>query len=297
MDKLIEMPFDVYLRDPCPEPSLSSGLIGTLLNQSPRHAWFAHPRLNPDKVISEPTADMEFGTSCHALLLEGDESRLVEVNADDWRTKVAKEQRDEARAAGKIALLSKRVPDVYAMVAVARAAVDRCDELAGLLDGGVAERVMTWQQSGVWNRARPDFYNADMGIVLDFKTTGGSAEPSFWTSKQLTAMGYDIQAAHYLDGFEILSGLRPQWLWLVQENTSPFECSIIGAGEGTLDLGSQKVTQARNIFAHCLKNDIWPGYPSQICWSEPQSWDISKWEERKIVNQMIENAAELAGAI
>jgi hypothetical protein len=276
------MPLDEYLRDPAPEPSISSGLVSRLLDYSPRHAWFSHPRLNPACEISEPTADMEFGTACHALLLENDESRLVEVNADDWRTKAAKEQRDEARINGQIALLSKRVPDVYQMVAVARAAIGRIEGLNGFLDGGMAEKVMLWHQGGVWNRARPDYYNAEMNICMDYKTTAGSAEPSFWTGRQLTAMGYDVQAAHYLDGFETITGKRPVWLWLVQENSAPFECSIIGAGEATLDLGQQKVKQARNIFSHCLKADYWPGYPSQICWSEPPAWEISKWEERKL---------------
>ena len=286
------MPLDGYLKDPCPEPSVSSGLITRILDYSPRHAWFNHPRLNPYYQISKPTSDMEFGTVCHALLLEGDESRLVEVNADDWRTKAAKEQRDEARFNGKIALLSKRVPDAYAMVSVARIAIDRVAELQGLLQGGMAEKVMLWQQAGVWNRARPDYYNAEMNICMDYKTTAGSAEPSFWTSQQLTAMGYDVQAAHYLDGFGLITGKRPTWLWLVQENSAPFECSIIGAGEGTLDIGQQKVIQGRNIFKHCLEADSWPGYPSQICWSEPPAWDISKWEERKI---HIEGGDDLAG--
>lgn len=294
------MPLDQYLRDPAPEPSLSSGLIATLTNYSPRHAWFAHPRLNIAKVIDEPTSDMEFGSVCHALLLEGDESRLVEVNADDWRTKAAKEQRDEARAAGKIALLSKRVPDAYAMAQNARAAINRVPELAGLLDEGEAEKVGLWQQGGVWNRARFDFYSKVRGICLDYKTTAGSAEPGRWTSKSLVDLGYDIQAAHYLDGFETLTGKRPAWLWLCQENSAPFECSVIGAGEATLDLGAQKVAAARKMFAHCLKNDSWPGYPNQICWSEPQPWQISQWEDRKAElthsQRIVEAAIEMAGA-
>ena len=43
-----------YHADPAPEPSLSRSLAHTLLTRSPRHAWQAHPRLNPAWLPDEP---------------------------------------------------------------------------------------------------------------------------------------------------------------------------------------------------------------------------------------------------
>src|SRR5258708_2254328 len=38
---------DDYHQDPAPEPSLSSSIVKLLDQQTPAHAYAAHPRLNP----------------------------------------------------------------------------------------------------------------------------------------------------------------------------------------------------------------------------------------------------------
>ena len=40
------MSMDEYHADPCPTPSLSSGIARVLWANTPMHAWFKHPRLN-----------------------------------------------------------------------------------------------------------------------------------------------------------------------------------------------------------------------------------------------------------
>jgi hypothetical protein len=59
---------DAYHADPAPAPSLSSSIAKTILHQTPRHAWFEHPRLNPN---FEPKDDSKFdlGSVAHELLL------------------------------------------------------------------------------------------------------------------------------------------------------------------------------------------------------------------------------------
>ena len=113
------MPADEYHADPCPQPSLSSSIAQILLRESPRKAWFSHPRLNP-QYREEHDGKFDLGTCAHAVLLENDASRITIVEADDWRTKAAKEQRDAARAAGKTPLLARHFADVQAMVEAAR---------------------------------------------------------------------------------------------------------------------------------------------------------------------------------
>ena len=103
---LYQMPLTDYIADPAPEPSLSSSLAHTLITQTPIHAFMRHPRLNPG-APREESNKMDIGTIAHGLLLEGDESRIVLIEAEDWRTKEAKEQRDQAYADGKVPLLAK----------------------------------------------------------------------------------------------------------------------------------------------------------------------------------------------
>src|SRR3979411_2799004 len=64
--------FDVqaadYHADPCERPSLSSSIAKILIEKTPRHAWTAHPWLNPNFV---PKQDSKFdlGSAVHELML------------------------------------------------------------------------------------------------------------------------------------------------------------------------------------------------------------------------------------
>lgn len=57
-----------YHADPCAAPSLSSTLAGLLLNRSPRHAWTAHPRLNPEHQ-SKDSKTFDIGRAAHRAVL------------------------------------------------------------------------------------------------------------------------------------------------------------------------------------------------------------------------------------
>src|SRR6266542_2753422 len=96
------------------QPSLSAGIASILINASPKHAWTAHPKLNPDY---QPREDKKFdiGKAAHRLLLEGVDSVIV-VEAENWRTKAAQEAQAEARAAGLTPLLAREWEAVRAMV-------------------------------------------------------------------------------------------------------------------------------------------------------------------------------------
>ena len=86
-----------YHAGPCPAPELSNSLIKVLLGQSPLHAWTKHPKLNPGFRQYE-SDKFDRGTAAHSMLLEG-EDNIVIVDAEDWRTKAAKEAREAARKA------------------------------------------------------------------------------------------------------------------------------------------------------------------------------------------------------
>ena len=85
---------------------------------------------------------MELGTVAHKMVL-GSGPEIVVVDAANWMTKAAKEQRDAARLAGKVPLL----PDDYQR-AKAMADAVLSHPLAGALfnpDHGSAERSLFWE--------------------------------------------------------------------------------------------------------------------------------------------------------
>ena len=132
-----DIPAEIYHADPCPEPSLSSSVATALIDRSPRHAWQAHPRLNP---VHEPDnrQDFDLGKAAHALLLEGRDVAEI-VDAADYRTKAAREARDAAYAAGKTPLLAHQWQDVEAMIKAAIAQLAAHTDSDGIFEIGRAE--------------------------------------------------------------------------------------------------------------------------------------------------------------
>ena len=82
-----------YHADCCPEPSLSASVAQLLLKRSPRHAWYAHPGLNPN-FQPENKKQFDLPTAVHAMLLERDQNRIFVIDARDYKTKAAREARD-----------------------------------------------------------------------------------------------------------------------------------------------------------------------------------------------------------
>jgi hypothetical protein len=169
-----------YQNDPCEIPSLSRSTIQDLIYRSPAHAWFNHPRLNPNFKPEEGEKKFDIGQVAHSLLLEGLDNAAV-IEADDWRTKAAKEQRDKARSEGKVPLLLHQFEEVGKMVTAADRQIIACKELGiGIisLESENSETSCIWQEEETWFRIRPDWISKDHKLIVDYKTTGISVNPS-----------------------------------------------------------------------------------------------------------------------
>lgn len=287
-----------YHADPCADPSLSSHIANILISQSPRHAAFAHPRLNPNYHAEEST-DFDLGACAHAVLLEG-EGNIYPIEAPDWRTKAAKDARDQARSEGKTPILAHKLAPIRAMADAARLALAECELGPIDLGTGVAEQVLIWQEGDVWCRARPDWMRNDRKLIIDYKSTAGSAEPSAWIRNQMGPMGFDLQAVHYLRGNQVtmphdkadpLALGMCMWLFFVQENYEPYECSFVGMSPAMLDIAQRKWDFALALWKNCLQKNKWSGYSRQIAYADPTSWQLAEAEERELTfDEMLERA-------
>ena len=264
------------------QPALSAGIASILINASPKHAWAAHPRLNPDFKPREE-GKFDIGTAAHKLLLEGVENVVV-VEADDWRTKAAKETRDLARASGMSPLLEREWEAVKAMVDAAReqfGAFGLDLEPLPFTEGKPEQSIMWHEPNGVCCKARIDWLHDDHSTVDDYKTTSRSASPDTWTRSTLYSIGADVQAAFYLRGLERLTGKRPAWRFVVQETFPPFALSVISLGPDVMELAEAKVDYAITKWVECMTRDEWPAYPMRICWAEAPAWEMSRWLEKE----------------
>lgn len=273
------IPAAAYHADPAEAPSLSAGICKQLLTGSPLHAWSAHPRLNP--AYREERKDVfDFGSAAHAALLEGLDICQV-VDADDWRTKSARDERDAVREDGKVPLLRKDHERLCELVDTVRGQVVEMDVMPSVLaEFGRPERTLIWQEpNGVWCRARPDWLHADGRMIDDVKTTSALANPQAWARKQLWAYGYDVQAAFYRRGHRALTGVTPDWRFVVCESNPPYAVSVVGLSEWALDLADRKVERAIELWGRSLATDDWPGYSRQVTIVDPPAWEEAQFAE------------------
>ena len=278
---IYEMPLTDYIADPCPEPSLSASVAHTLITQSPIHAFVNHPRLNPG-LIETGSTKMDIGTIVHGIVLEGDESRLVIVEADDWRNKVARETRDEARRVGLVPVLAGDMGMIREIAAAAKSAMANSELAEDFTpQAGKPEQTLAWQEGEIWLRSRPDWLTNDHGLIIDLKTTAGSAEPSQWIRTML-GNGNDIQAVLGLRGIRALTTgvVNCQFVFWVVEQNPPYASSFVGLSPQFLELSEHKLARAIQLWGDCTMTGAWPGYPDRICWIEPPSWEWTKEMER-----------------
>jgi PDDEXK-like domain of unknown function (DUF3799) len=278
------IPFDVYLADPCPEPSLTSGIARMLCLDSAMHAQFEHPRLNPDRERDE-SEPMDIGRAAHALLLEGG-GNIEIIDAPDWRTKAAKEAREAARAVGKTPLLAHVCKDVIAMVEALRGQLDRhTDGGAAMFTAGEAEQSVIWLEDDVWCRARLDWLRTDPYAVDDYKTTSQSANPDAWT-RTLFSAGKDLQAAWYLRGLRAVTGeqlLDPAtFRFAVQETYPPYAASVIALNPDAMLLAEKKILYALEKWREARASGDWRGYPRRTAFATVPSWHENWWLEKEL---------------
>ena len=281
---------DVVMQDYLDLDAMSSGLCHTLLSQSPAHARYR--QLHP----TASTPAMDLGTVAHQLLLEGNENRVVLVDADDWRTKAAREGREAAYAAGRLPLLAKTMAEVRIMADVADTFI-QTSEISRIFAHGFPEMTFVWHEGDVRCKARPDWISASMEVIVHFKTTGRSANPESFGS-HLVEMGYDLAAAFYDRGLRNITGQDPSGIssyFLVQETAAPYACSLLGLAPSLMEIAMVKVEHAIQVWTQCVTAQHWPGYPTRTCHIEARSWQITQaaenaigWNDHEAYERLIE---------
>lgn len=256
-------------------PALSASIAHLLVSKSALHAWHAHPRLNPNYQQTE-SAEFDYGRAAHAVLLEGSESSLHVIEADDWRTKAAKEAREAARAAGKTPMLAKQVHRVRAMVKAAQEYIAG-SEIAGVFEDGSPEVPVKWQEGATLCRMRADWITADARMILDYKTTQ-SARPESFVSMGI-AYGYAMQEAFYRRGVKTVFGKEPRFVFLLQEKEPPYICSLVAFDPAMQEIGDKQVQHALALWGTYMQRNQWPGYSPRVAHIEPPAWYLARAEE------------------
>jgi PDDEXK-like domain of unknown function (DUF3799) len=280
---------DYHADHPCPKPSLSASLADTLYRKSPGHAWLEHPRLNPNfKRSVDPKFDL--GTVAHAAMLQG-AAPFKTVQADDWKTGPARQERDEIRAFGLIPILEKDWERIRTMINAARWQLRQIPGATTFAAGhGEAEQTLLWQDGPIYCRARLDWIDKANRTIWDYKTTDGSAEPTHWGARQMYDIGADIQAEFYRRGAAMVFGKNFQFRFVVQETYEPFALSIVALDPEAEQIARDKVEDAIHTWGVCQRRQHWPLYPGRISYASPPVWMTKEVETGKIQREVDRSA-------
>lgn len=246
---------------------ISSTGLHTVLSKSPAH--YRWKRDNPERHDY-----FDLGNAVHVACLEPDqyEERVAVVEAYDWRTKAAKEERNRIRELHphRYVLHLGHVDQVEGMVASLRDSADAYGleiDPWKLLKSGEVEQTFVAKdpETGLMRRARPDCVVLSQKILVDLKTSHDASPRGF--SKKRRDMGYDLSAAFHLDTTCMALGESPSdwlYLWVVVEKDPPYAVGLFSASAELLRLGRQKARQALGIVETCQRTGLWIPYSTHI---------------------------------
>ncbi len=244
---LLHMPAKQYHAD---QSIGHSGILRML--KSPAHLREAldHP--------PQPTPAMAFGSAVHAYVLEPDRfaEEFVVAEKFDRRTKEGKEAaaRFEEANQGKTVIASEDLATLSRM----RAAVLAHQGAASLLGQGEAELSAFWTDAatGIACRCRPDWLNET--AIVDLKSCLDASSRGF--SRAIANLGYDVQAAFYVDGVKSVTGSDLPFLFVAVEKEPPHAVAVYRADPELIEIGRRKYRAALQLLQWCQESGTWPAY-------------------------------------
>lgn len=267
--------------------------MAQIIHDMPAEDYFANPAFGSTSIryLSDPEISLQevkhllehdehkeaydVGTLAHALILEGSLDHLVvEVDAKDYRTNKAREARDAAYAQNKIPVNNTERDTMLAPVEAMRDAVLDHPIAADLLTGHDPEVSIFWEQSGVPMKARIDALHTDRKLAVDLKTVR-SARPNDF-KRQISDLGYYVQAAHYLNGLKEVTGQEFDWLFVAVDKSEPYVVSVHRMSKDSLIEGAVRIGHAIDRYQSALARG-WTGY-EEIFTQELTPWESMKNE-------------------
>jgi hypothetical protein len=270
-----------YRSDPTPIPSLTQSLVKIIVEKSPKHAWCASPRLNPQYEYEDDTK-FDLGNITHRLIL-GRGKDIEVVQFDDWRKKAAQDAREEAAEHGRIAVLQHQFDQATEMVTAAWAQL-KVHEDSDAFQGGRSEVMICWEEDGIWFRSLIDHISDDLRTITDFKTSGMSMAPHIIGIRAETA-GWHIQAAFIERGLDILDPAgagRRRFRFIAEETDKPHTLTSMHMNEYWLSMGRKKVQAGIALWRPAVATNYWRGYGTAAVVPEYPGYKEKQWLEREL---------------
>jgi hypothetical protein len=224
--------------------AIGSTLLKKIASKSVLHALTEERSETPALIL---------GSAIHCAVLEPEKfnSQYAVSPKFDRRTKEGKVLAEafELAAMGKTCLTEDQLEITKGVVESIKG-----HKIAnGMLTGGEAEYsyYATDSVTGLELKCKPDFYN--MNALIDLKTCQDASVDGF--ARACANFGYHLQAAYYLDVFNLANGTELKEFYFVAVETSkPFAVNTFLMGEAEIELGRYQYKKALKQYAEYLKS-------------------------------------------
>ncbi len=233
-----------------------------LLARSPLHLKMKN------ELKSKPTDALILGSAVHKLVLEREDflNEFKIAPGADKRTKEGKVIHEEF-----FKKLGEKTPINWDSIKTAikiAASVNSMRETAVFLRDGLAEQSYFSQIEGVAVKCRPDFFNENLGLCIDLKTTSDASADGF--ARSVASFNYHVQAAFYSDILRSLGKTVNNFLFIAVETKKPFMVGFYTLDEAAIEQGRKTYLALLERYKLCLVRGEWWGYAR----FEPQSEQI-----------------------
>ena len=257
--------------------------ISTLkeIKRSPMH--YKYRLENPKQ-----TKPMTLGTAAHMAALEPDRfathyaiwsnrtasGNLAPRNGAKW---------DEFKLVndGRDIITEDEASDAMAIAAAVRADANAMKYLAA----GDPEVTMQWEKALRPCKGRADWLTVngvDRPTIVGLKTARDCSPYLF--GSQAAKLSYHLQFAFYFDGHTEVTGVEPEMVEIVVENTAPYAVAVYRIPPDVIEQGRDEYMRLLDTLDECESTGQWPGpvpFETDLSlpsWVYPQQDDIGDLE-------------------
>lgn len=239
-----------------------------IIETSPQH--YAHAKKH-GVTITDP---LRLGTGVHTAVLE---PQKFDAECVKWTGK----KRDgkvwdafELEHAGRTILTASE----WEMCLGIQAAVKASAKAQGYLASGSAEvTILATIKIGGFEfktKNRLDWVADLAGALVDLKSCGDAGKEAF--GKSCFNYNYHVQAALYVDCFEIATGIRLPYRIIAVEKEAPYALRVFRIPEALIELGRAKYQSLFTRLGECRRDDHWPGYDEEETDLALPAWAVTQ---------------------
>lgn len=258
-------------------PALRQSFIKGCL-KSPLHAAISRrtPSLQLGSLLDRLVKDPAAFWQQHAKEPEG-----------DGRNKAVKEAREKFREELKKSKMTAVGADMWEKLEGMWGSIQRDPIAMRILEQSKSDLTLVWDGGDDslpdeyrMNKAALDFAYMEGGSrmsVCDLKSCQDASPAGFMRS--VFDWGYDIQAAHYLEGVEACGWEAGLWTWIAVESNEPYSCKVHYASSETIRIGGLRIQRAMDNLKSFLNDKRKRAYGPNINRIDPPGWIYSQVKE------------------